>query len=188
MTLHKITKKSMSGSLLIQFKYTENEGTWNHSTNSNSYVAINNKYIDMTPSYPTSIMETSCSFTIGDISSTQNTTDRFATSLWCNGSLEYEQTDIGGLSPYGNEWSHSGGRNDRTAPTRRTGHVTNVRKSVGFTHAYIPRATNKITFEVKVKNANNDRDFSVKDFFMICKEIGIPEDRVKSGSVNTDVS
>lgn len=178
----------MSGSLLVQFKYTENEGTWTHSSSSNSYLTINGKSINMTPYYPTSIMETSCSFTIGDSSGTQNTTDRYSTALFCNGNIEYEQNSILGLAPYGNSFSHSGGRNDRVAPTRRLAHVTNVRKSVGFTHAYIPRATNRITFEVKVKNANSDRDFQVKDFFMICKEIGIPQDRVKSGSVNTDVT
>jgi hypothetical protein len=186
MALHKITKKSLKGSMLVQFKYVEREGTWTHASSSNSFLTIDGKQILMTPQFPDSIMETSCQFSIGDSTGAQNHTDTFLTRLMCNGSEEYLQQDMTGLTPYGTAFIHTGGRNDRVSPTRRVGHVTNVRTSVAFTHAYIPRTTNQITFEVQVR-CTADRDFQVKDFFMICKEIGIPEDRVKSGSVNTDV-
>lgn len=175
----------MKGSLLIQFKYTENEGNWTHTSSSNVYLTINSKSIDITPYYPTSIMETSASFTIGDSSSTSNTSQTYSVALYANGQEEYSQHEFSGFTPYGNNYSHTGGRNDRLAPTRRTGHVTNVRKSIGYTHAYIPRTTNKITFETKVK-CSADTDFMIKDFFMIVKEIGIPVDQVKSGSVTYD--
>jgi hypothetical protein len=186
MALHKITKKSLSGSLLVQFKYTEYEGTWTHSSSSNSYAVIGNKSILITPFYPTSILETSTSFTIGDSSGTNNTTDRWSVGLFCDNSLEYEQTELFGLSPFGDTFSHTGGRNDRLSPSRRQAHTTNIRKSSGFTHAYIPRQTNRVEINCRVRNQNNDRDFTVNDFFMIVREIGIPADQTKYGSVTFD--
>lgn len=186
MALQKITKRAVKGSLLVQFKFVENEGAWTHSASSNSYAIINNKTLDITPQYPESILEINASFTIGDSSSADNSSDRYSSALFANGSKEYEQSGYNGLQPYGNEYSHSGGRNDRIAPTRRLGHSRNFRSAVGLNHAYIPKTTNLTTFDVRVKNDNNDRDFQVRDFFMIAKEIAIPEYGVQSGSTNFD--
>jgi len=186
MALQKITKRAVKGSLLIQFKFVENEGAWTHSSSSNSYAIINNKTLLITPQYPESIVEINCSFTLGDSSSADNSSDRYSSALFANGEMEYEQSGYNGLQPYGNEYSHSGGRNDRIAPTRRLGHSRNFRSAVGINHAHIPRSTNQITFDVRVKNNNTDRDFEVRDFFMIAKEIAISEDGVQSGSITFD--
>lgn len=186
MALQKITKRAVKGSLLIQYKFVENEGVWTHSSSSNSYTIIGNKTLDLTPQYPNSVLETNVSFTIGDSSSTDNSSDRYSAALFVNGINEYEQNGYNGLHPYGNEYSHTGGRNDRLAPSRRTGHSRNMRSAVGLTHAFIPQSTNKTTFDVRVKNDNNDRDFVVNDFYMICKEIALAEYGVQSGSVEFD--
>ena len=185
MALRKITKRAVKGSLLVQFKFVENEAEWSHSASSNVYKNINDKTLTITPQYPTSIIEVSSTFSMGDVSSTQNNSDNFAVALFINGSKEYEQLDAGGLMPHGNTFHHTGGRNDRLN-NPRFAHVTNVRTQHGIHHAMIPRSTNEQEIETRVKNQDNDRDFSVKGFFMIAKEIAIPEDQVKSGSVTHD--
>ena len=181
MPLHKITKQSVKGCLLVQFKYEENEGDWTHSSGSNVFATVHNKNITITPQYPTSIIEFSCSFCFQGASSTQNSSHTFEARLLANGQEEYLIQEVGGYEPYGNTHSHTGGRNDRTAPTRRHGHVTNTAYSAGFTHAFIPRATNAIILELQARSTS-DLDFMVRDMFMIAKEIGIPEDRVVGGS------
>jgi len=181
MPLHKITKQSVKGCLLVQFKYEENEGEWSHSSGSNVFATVNNKNITITPQYPTSIIEFSCSFTIRGSQSSQNSAHTFESRLLANGQEEHLTIDVGGFEAYGNTHSHTGGRNDRTAPTRRHGHVTNSAYSSGFTHAFIPRATNAIILELQARSTT-DMDFIVADMFMIAKEIGIPEDRVVGGS------
>ena len=186
MALQKITKRAVKGSLLVQYKFVENEGVWTHSSTSNSYSTVANKTLDITPQYSTSVLETNASFSLGDSSSTDNSSDRYSAALFVNGIIEYEQSGYNGLHPYGNEYSHTGGRNDRVAGTRRLGHSRNFRSSIGINHAFIPQSTNKTTFEVRVKNDNNDRDFIVNDFYMICKEIALPEYGVQSGSVTFD--
>lgn len=186
MALRKITKRAVKGSLLVQFKFVENEDEWTHSASSNVYKNINGKTLTITPQYPTSIIEVSSTFSMGDVSSTQNNSDNFAVALFVNGSKEYEQLDAGGLMPHGNTFAHTGGRNDRMNTTTRHAHVTNVRTQHGIHHAMIPRSTNSQDIETRVRNQDNDRDFSIKGFFMIAKEIAIPEDQVNSGSVTHD--
>jgi len=187
MALQKITKRAVKGSLLIQYKFSENSGSWIHSTNSNQFTTIDNSPLTITPLYATSIMEISASFVMGDVGGGTNTLDTYAAALFANGINEYEQNGFHGLTPYGNTFSHHGGRNDRLNTSHsRYGSTSNFRSNVALTHAYIPRVTNAITFEVKVRNENTDRDVEVRDFYMIAKEIAIPEDRVKSGSVTHD--
>tara|TARA_B100001057_G_scaffold479845_1_gene551979 strand:- start:1172 stop:1741 length:570 start_codon:yes stop_codon:yes gene_type:complete len=181
MPLHKITKQSVKGCLLVQFKYEENEGEWTHASGSNVFATVNNKNITLTPQYPTSIIEFSCSFTIRGSQSSTNSSHTFESRLLANGQEEHLVVDVAGFEPHGNNHSHTGGRNDRTAPTRRHGHVTNSAYSSGFTHAFIPRATNAVILEVQARSTT-DMDFIVADLFMIAKEIGIPEDRVAGGS------
>ena len=140
----------------------------------------------MTPQYATSVIEFNASFSIGDSSNSDNTSDTYSVALFINGSNEYEQTSLNGLHPYGNNHGHTGGRNDRTAPTRRLGHTRNSRSAVGVNHAFIPYSTNQQTLEVKAKSSA-DRDFIVSDLFMMVKEIALSDDPgVRSGSVNFD--
>ena len=185
MALHKIRKHSIKGCLLVQFKYIENEGDF--TTSSTSFVAVAGKNITMTPQYADSIIETSASFSIVDTANTQNTTMTFETALYVNGSEEHVQGQLGGFTPHGNDHSHTGGRNDRTAPTRRHGHVTNITKAVNYTHAFQCRNTNSQILETRVR-CTSAVSYRTRDFFMIAKEIGVTVDNVTgglgSGSVN----
>lgn len=180
MALTRVTKHIVHGSLLVQFKYVENSGNWDLSSSQTTYTEINSKNIVMTPQYADSILEHSCSMTMRDISGSQNITDTYSAALFVNNQLQYEETGIGGLTPYGNNHSHTGGRNDRTAPTRRHGHVTNVAKSMGFTHAYTPGSTNAQDSDIRVRNSAT-RNIRIRDFFFIVKEISIG--LASSGSV-----
>ena len=82
MALQKITKRAVKGSLLVQYKFVENEGVWTHSSTSNSYAIVANKTLDITPQYPNSVLETNVSFSLGDSSSTDNSSDRYSSALF----------------------------------------------------------------------------------------------------------
>ena len=188
MPLHKITKKSVKGCLLVQFKYMENEGDWSHASSSNVLTTVAGKDITLTPQYPTSILEVSASLVFQETAGTQNSHHTYECALFANGHLEHIQESLGGVNPHGDAHSHSGGRNDRTAPTRRHSHITNITLASGYTHAFIPRSTNAIVLETRVRSTI-DADFKVRDLFMIAKEIGVPDDNVSggSGSINDGV-
>ena len=81
-------------------------------------------------------LEDSCSCAVKMQHSSDNTTDTINLALFVNGNNEYEQGQLLGFQPYGNQHSHTGGRNDRTAPTRRHGHVRNMSCAAGLTHAF----------------------------------------------------
>jgi len=172
MALTRVTKHIVHGSLLVQFKYTENAGDWDLTASQSTYTEINGKNILMTPQYADSIIENQASMTSRDISDGQNLTDSFSCALFVNGSNEYEETGIRGVNPYGNDHSHTGGRNDRTAPTRRHGHVTNFTAAMGINHAYTPATTNELDMDIRVKNSAT-RSIRIRDFFFIAKEISI---------------
>ena len=189
MPLHKITKKSVKGCLLVQFKYMENEGDWSHASSSNVLTAVAGKNITLTPQYPTSILEVSASLTFQETANTQNTAHTYECALFANGNQEHIQESLSGFTAHSSTThSHTGGRNDRTAPTRRHSHITNIALASGYTHAFVPRSTNAIVLETRVRSTI-DADFKVRDLFMIAKEIGLGEDNVSggSGSINDGV-
>ncbi len=173
MPIRKITKRVVSGNLLIQFKYVE-EDSWTQNSSQSTFQTIGGVSIKLTPQYADSILEINASGTLRSQNSS-DTHDQFAVRLLVNNSEEYIQSHILGQSPYGNNHSHTGGRNDRTAPTRRTGHVTNQATTFGYSHAYIPSSTNAQDIQTQTRNISSARDsILIQDFFMIAKEIGIP--------------
>jgi len=172
MALTRVTKHIVHGSLLVQFKYTENAGDFDLTTSQTTYTEINGKNILMTPQYADSIIENQASMTSRDISNSDNIGDVFSAALFVNGTNEYEQSDVRGVGPYGNQHSHTGGRNDRTAPTRRHGHVRNFTAAMGLSHAYTPASTNQLDMDVRVKNSTT-RNIRIRDFFFLAKEISI---------------
>ena len=172
MALTRVTKHIVHGSLLVQFKYTENSGNWDLTSSQNVYTLVNSKNILMTPQYADSILECQSSMAIRDASNSDSLTDQFSAALFVNGSNEYEVVGIRGVNPYGNTFHHTGGRNDRMNPTRRHGHVRNFSASVGLNHAYTPASTNEQDIQTRVKNSTT-RSIRVRDFFMMTKEISI---------------
>ena len=140
MALTRVTKHIIHGSLLVQFKYTENSGSWVLSSSRTTFTKINNKNVVMTPQYADSILENSASMTMRQEAGNNNA-DQLSIALFVNGSNEYEQTNVLGNQPYGNNHSHTGGRNDRTAPTRRHGHITNQRAR-GWIYSYLYSSIN----------------------------------------------
>lgn len=172
MALTRVTKHIVYGSLLVQFKYIENSGDHSVDSNQSTYQTINNKTITMTPQYSDSILENMCSFTMRQQSGTGNH-DRLGIKLNVNGSNEYEQTELFGQNPHGNNHSQSGGRNDRLAPTRRHGHVSDIAQPVNFSHSFRPGTTNSQLMEVLVRNTDAARTFLIRDFFFIAKELSL---------------
>lgn len=172
MALTRVTKHIVHGSLLVQFKYTENTGDFDISSSQSTFTEINSKNIVMTPQYADSILEDSASMAVKMQHSSDSVTDTITTALFVNGNNEYEAIDILGYQPYGNAHSHTGGRNDRTAPTRRHGHVRNMSSAAGFTHAFTPASTNAQDQDVRCKNSAT-RNIRIRDFFFISKEISI---------------
>ena len=172
MALTRVTKHIVHGSLLVQFKYTENTGDFDVTTSQSTYQEINSKNILMTPQYADSIIENSASMTIRQTSGTTNVGDTQSVALFVNGSNEYEETSIGMVQPHGGSHGHTGGRNNRTAPTARHAHVTNTTLAIGLTHAYTPATTNELDMDIRVKNSAT-RNIRVRDFYFIAKEISI---------------
>tara|TARA_R110002153_G_scaffold226917_2_gene379612 strand:- start:1610 stop:2179 length:570 start_codon:yes stop_codon:yes gene_type:complete len=189
MALTRVTKHIIHGSLLVQFKYVENTGDFDLNSSQSTYTEVNSKNIVMTPQYADSILEDSTSMSVKQNHSTDNVHDEISVALFVNGTNEFETTELLGVQPYSSSThSHTGGRNDRTAPTRRHSHITNIALASGYTHAFIPRSTNAIVLETRVRSTI-DADFKVRDLFMIAKEIGVPDDNVSggSGSINDGV-
>lgn len=172
MALTRVTKHIVHGSLLVQFKYTENAGNWDLTSAQSTFTEINNKNIVITPQYADSILENNASMTVRDISGSANITDTYSCALFVNGQNEYQVNELAGHGTYGNTHSHTGGRNDRVAPTRRHGHVTNVARAMGISHAFTPGTTNAQDCDVRVKNSTT-RNIRIRDFFFIAKEISI---------------
>jgi len=181
MALTRVTKHIIHGSLLVQFKYVENTGNFDISSSQSTYTEVNSKNIVMTPQYADSILEDSTSMAVNMVHATDNVHDEISIALFVNGNNEYEKTSILGASPYGNAHSHTGGRNDRTAPTRRHGHVRSMATAAGFTHAYTPASTNAQDQDIRAKNSAT-RNIRIRDFFFISKEISIG--LATSGSLN----
>lgn len=174
MPLYKITKRTIRGSLLVQFKTAETS-SWLHSESSNQYSTVGGLTPSITPLYINSILETNCSMTLRDSQGASNTHDTYSIALYVNGNVEYTQTEIMGHTPYGNTHT-AGGRNDRVSPTAQHGHVTSQAQPVSIIHAFRPNSTNRVTFEVKMKNNGGDRDLLVQDFFFIIKELGVSDE------------
>jgi len=181
MALTRVTKHIIHGSLLVQFKYVENTGDFDLNSSQSTYTEVNSKNIVMTPQYADSILEDSTSMSVKQNHGTDNVHDEISVALFINGTNEYEKTSILGANPYGNAHSHTGGRNDRTAPTRRHGHIRNQAAAAGFTHAFTPASTNAQDQDIRVKS-NATRNIRVRDFFFISKEISIG--LATSGSLN----
>ena len=77
MALQKITKRAVKGSLLVQYKFDENEGVWTHGTSSNSY-AIVAKNFSYDAQYPNSVIEFNGSFSIGKVANSDNSSDTYS--------------------------------------------------------------------------------------------------------------
>jgi len=173
MALTRVTKHIVYGSLLVQFKYVENTGDFSISSSQNSFTQVNNKNILLTPQYSDSILETSANMSVQDTSGAQNVADTYHGAFFINDNNEYEVASIGGLRPHGNQFSHSGGRNDRLRTnTSRHGHATNQTYSLNMFHAFQPSTTNQQDIDVRTK-CTAARNYNVTDMFFIAKEISL---------------
>ena len=173
MALTRVTKHIVHGSLLVQFKYVENNGDFDINTSSSTFTQINSKNILLTPQYADSILETQANLSVRDMENVSNVTDTYQGAIYVNDSQEYLVTSIGGLRPYGNQFSHHGGRNDRLrTSTSRHGHATGQSYALNMNHAYTPGTTNEQDIDVRAR-CTADRNFRVRDLFLIAKEISI---------------
>ena len=136
MPIRKITKRVVSGNLLIQFKYAE-EDSWTLNSSQTTFQTIGGVFINMTPQYADSILEVNVAGTLRNQNS-NDTHDQFAFRLLVNNSEEYIQSHFLGSNLHMVMLTvippAARARNDRTAPTRRTGRVTNQATTFGFSH------------------------------------------------------
>ena len=97
MPIRKITKRVVSGNLLIQFKYAE-EDSWTLNSSQTTFQTIGGVFINMTPQYADSILEVNVAGTLRNQNS-NDTHDQFAFRLLVNNSEEYIQSHfLGSIS------------------------------------------------------------------------------------------
>ena len=174
MALRKLTKHSVTGSLLVQYKYA------NISDDSTSGAGTSDKAIGesvtITPQYTDSIIETTFSCDIENDSNGEN--QHFRLALYVNGHKEYEHTELLGGPRGGTEATHHGGSADRIYAHAFYAHVKNMRQSAGLIHAYSHGSLNALENQIYAADYNNgSKTFHVRNGFLIVKEIavGIPE-------------
>jgi len=172
MALRKLTKHSVTGSLLIQYKYAN---IASGSTSGTGDIMIGTP-LSMTPQYANSIIENLFS---GDINSndTRNngTNQHFRVALYVNGHKEYEQTELLGGPAGGHEATHSGGTGNRIYQNAQsTVSLYNMRQSVGLVHAYSHGSLNKIDMQIACASYDNAaKTMTVSNGLLIAKEISV---------------
>lgn len=167
MALRKLTKHSVTGSLLVQYKY----GTMNGNTSSSGDTLIGNG-VSITPQYATSILETTFSGDINNDSNGEN--NHFRLALYVNGHKEYEQTELLGGPRGGHEATHHGGNADRIYAHAHYEYMKNMRQSVGLVHAYQHGSLNKCNFEIYAASYDNgSKTLTVSNGFLIVKEVAV---------------
>lgn len=165
MTLKKLTKHSVTGSLLVQYKYASMSGTTSGTgdTNIGSPLAF-------TPQYAESVLESTFSADINNDSNGDN--EHFRIALYVNGEKEYEQTELLGGPRGGNEATNHGGHSDRIYQHAEYNNLYNMRQSVGMIHAFISGSLNKHEFQIKAASYNNGgKTLTVSNGFLIIKEV-----------------
>jgi hypothetical protein len=169
MSLKKITKHALHGSLLVQFKYKDMSDK-TISSNTQTYQQIDK--LDITPLYEDSLMETSVSGSIEDNSNNNSTAQDCALALFVNGTNEYEVGNLMGNGFAGDNYETHSGRNDRLGGNRRHATFIQHRISVGFVHVQVYGGLNKQEHSILIRSEdNNSRTFIFREGFMIVKEI-----------------
>lgn len=169
MSLKKITKHALHGSLLVQFKYKDMSDK-TLTSNYQTYQEVDK--LDITPLYEDSLMETSFSGACEDNSDSGNITEDFACGLFINGTLEYELSNILGVGFTGNTYQQHSGRGDRLSQNARHSHLQQHRASIGFLHVQVYGGLNKQEHSIRIKSEDsNSRQFILRDGFLVVKEI-----------------
>ena len=171
MALTKVTKHILHGSMLVQFKYADLSDTSN-SSSTQTFQAMGSDIV-MTPLYADSILECTFSGSFQDESS-NNDGQNAMFSLFVNDNEEYTQGHLFGGPYSGNQHQQHGGDHNRIQHGITHAHSHNFKKSVGFTHSFLPGTTNAQTINVRIKNQDsNSRTVTMREGFLIVKEISI---------------
>ena len=168
MALRKLTKHSVTGSLLVQYKYSS---TISGSSSGTGDVMLPGS-VTMTPQYPDSIIENIFS---GDINSNDNGENQhFRVALYVNGNKEYEQTELLGGPSGGNSATHHGGNSDRIYAGAHYRNLLNMRQSVGLVHAHEHGSLNALQMEIAIASYDNgSKTVTLSNGFLICKELAV---------------
>ena len=95
-------------------------------------------------------------------------------ALFVNDNEEYTQGHLFGGPYSGNQHQQHGGTHDRIHHGITHAHFHNFKKSVGFTHSFLPGTTNAQTINVRIRNQDsNSRTVVMREGFLIVKEISI---------------
>ena len=169
MSLKKITKHALHGSLLAQFKYQDMSDK-TISSNTQTYQEVDK--LTITPLYDDSLMETSVSGSLEDNSDNTSVNQDASLALFVNGTNEYEVANLMGNGFTGNSYQQHGGRGDRLSNTARHSTFTQHRVSVGFVHVQVYQGLNKQEHSIRIRSDdNNSRTFIFREGFLIVKEI-----------------
>lgn len=170
MALTKVTKHVVHGSLLVQFKYADlsDKGV----TGSETTFQTVGSAISITPLYADSILETAFSGSLQDNLS-QGSNNQLEMAFYVNGQNEYQQTEMMGAAGSGNSHQQHGGDHDRIQHGIVHGHFHDFKQSVGMQHAYQPNSTNAQSIEVRIRRDGGSNDFTMREGFLIAKEISI---------------
>ena len=168
MALTKLTKHIVHGATIVQVRFKD---LGDFSFNNTSVNDAGN--ITITPQYADSILECTFSGSFQDESS-NNDGQNAMFALFVNDNEEYTQGHLFGGPYSGNQHQQHGGTHDRIHHGITHAHFHNFKKSVGFTHSFLPGTTNAQTINVRIRNQDsNSRTVTMREGFLIVKEISI---------------
>jgi hypothetical protein len=162
MALTKVTKHVVHGSLLVQFKYQDLSDI---STSSTGWTNFGSS-LTITPKYADSILEQNFGGT-QEMDEPGDDVD-LRIRLLVNGQEEYYQGEMMGAYAGGNSYRHHGTPGDRAH--HHFGNMHDLRKSMGFNHAFKPGNTNAQVHQVQGQ-ISGGRQYFMRDGFLVVKEI-----------------
>jgi hypothetical protein len=169
MALRKLTKHSVTGSLLVQYKYSTINITGSSSGTGDTILGNG---VTITPQYSDSILETTFSGDIDNQDRGEN--NHYRVALYVNGAKEYEQTELLGGPNGGHAATHHGGNSDRIYANALTPNVKNMRQSVGLVHAFGHGSLNAQHCAIAIASYDNGgKTLSLDNGFLIVKEVSV---------------
>ena len=180
MPLTKITKTSIKGSLLLQYKYIDLSDS--SLTSNTSGFTRHGEVLEITPLSGDSILEITFSGNI--MASDAGDDEQYEVAIYVNGEQEYVISELLGGPTGGNEYSQHGGEHDRVTALISYSTFVDRRQNVGMVHAYIPLNTNKQEIEIKFRCKDSaSKSVYMSEGFLIVKEMGA-DNAGLSGSQN----
>ena len=180
MPLTKITKKSIRGSLLLQYKYIDLSDS--SLTSNTQGFTRHGEVLELTPLVGDSILEVTFSANIRQGSTGDD--DQYEFALYINGEQEYLESQLLGGQASGNAYSQHGGEHDRITSHVQYASFADKIQNVGLVHCHQPGNTNKQEIEIRFRCVDsNSKSVHMTEGFLIAKEMGA-DNAGLSGTLN----